>query len=92
MFNKEFLNDLSNRISGLVPMAEAVRKDVENSIEELLESTFSRLNLVTREEFEAQQKVLERAEATITRLEEKIAGLEREQGISTSADPEPGKQ
>lgn len=77
MLNSEFLQDLSNRISSLFPMAASARAEVENSIQEVLQSAFSRLNLVTREEFDAQLKVLERAEATIAELEEKVATLEK---------------
>jgi len=77
MINNELLNDITSRISVLIPMAEEIRKDVEQGIHEVLESTFARLNLVTREEFDAQQKVLTRAEQTISALEEKIIKLEQ---------------
>jgi BMFP domain-containing protein YqiC len=77
MINNELLKDISSRISMLMPMAEEIRKDVEQGIHEVLESTFARLNLVTREEFDAQQKVLARAEQTISALEEKIINLEK---------------
>lgn len=86
MLNNDFLQELSSRISALMPMAASVRADVEKSIQELLQSAFSRLNLVTREEFDAQMKVLERAEKTIATLEEKIAMLEKEQGLTQDPD------
>jgi BMFP domain-containing protein YqiC len=76
MLNNEFLKDLSSRISSLLPQADRARQDVENAVHDILQSAFSRLNLVTREEFDAQIKVLERAEQTITELEAKIASLE----------------
>ena len=81
MINNEFLQDLSNRISQLFPIAANVRDDVKESVHEVLQSTFSSLNLVTREEFEAQLKVLERSEQTIAALEEKITALELSQGM-----------
>jgi hypothetical protein len=77
MINNELLNDISKAISGLIPMADEIRKDVERGIHEVLEGAFTRLNLVTREEFDAQQKVLTRAEQTISTLEEKIEKLEQ---------------
>ena len=79
MINNELLKYLSGKITALLPMATEAKEDVENSIQELLASTFARLNLVTRKEFDAQLKVLSRAEETIAKLEEKIARLEETQ-------------
>ena len=88
MINNELLNELSTRISALLPMATEAKKDVEKSIQDLLSSTFSRMNLVTREEFDAQLKVLARAETTIATLEEKIARLEEAQKAIPPTDQE----
>jgi BMFP domain-containing protein YqiC len=77
MLNNEFLNDLGARITRLLPLATEVKEETEKSIQQALQSAFSRMNLVTREEFDAQMKVLERAEQTITELEAKIAALEK---------------
>ena len=79
MINNNLLKDLSSKITALLPMATDVKEDVEISIQELLGSTFARLNLVTREEFDAQLKVLSRAEETIAKLEGIIARLEEAQ-------------
>jgi len=79
MINNELLKDLSSKITSLLPMASEVKEDVEKSIQELLGSTFARLNLVTREEFDTQLKVLYRAEETIAKLEEIIDRLEEAQ-------------
>lgn len=88
MLNNAFLNDLSRRIAALMPMASGVRDDVEKNVQEVLNTAFARLNLVTREEFDAQLKVLARAEQAIARLEEKIAELEGERGITDPAGQE----
>ena len=82
MLNKEFLNYLSDQITRLLPMAAEARDEVNKNVHKTLEGAFARLNLVTREEFEAQLKVLERAEQTIARLEEKIDALEKDKGTS----------
>ena len=76
MINNELLKYLSGKITALLPMATEAKEDVEKSIHELLGSTFARLNLVTREEFDTQLKVLYRAEENIAKLEVKIARLE----------------
>jgi len=88
MLNNEFLQDLSNQITRLLPMASEARDEVKKNVQQTLEGAFARLNLVTREEFEAQLKVLERAEQTIARLEEKIEALE--QGQQANAPGEAG--
>jgi len=88
MLNNEFLQDLSNQITRLLPMASEARDEVKKNVQQTLEGAFARLNLVTREEFEAQLKVLERAEQTIARLEEKIEALE--QGRQANAPGEAG--
>ncbi len=77
MLNNEFLNDLSARITRLLPLATEVKEEAEKTIQQALQSGFSRLNLVTREEFDAQMKVLDRAEQTIAELEKKITALEK---------------
>jgi len=63
-------------------MASSARSELDGRIQDLLKSSFSRLNLVTREEYDAQLKVLERAEAAIRELEEKIAAMEQQQASS----------
>jgi BMFP domain-containing protein YqiC len=85
MLNKEFLQDLSARITRLLPMAAGVRDDMEKNVRETLQGAFSRLNLVTREEFDAQLKVLARAEQTIAALEEKVAMFEQAQQVNRPA-------
>ena len=77
MLNKAFLQDLSARITRLLPLANEVKDDAEKTIRQTLQGAFSRLNLVTREEFDTQLKVLARAEETIARLEARIAELEQ---------------
>jgi BMFP domain-containing protein YqiC len=77
MLDKDFLQNLSARLSEILPAGESVRADMEQQFLSLLQNNLSKLNLVTREEFEAQLKVLQRAEQTITELESKIAELEK---------------
>ena len=92
MLNNDFLNDLSNKIAAMIPMGQNLRNDVEKNIHEILQSAFSRLNLVTRDEFDAQLKVLERAEQTIAQLEEKIHAMEKILGQQPISSAENEKQ
>ena len=77
MIDKNFLQELSARLSEILPAPGPIREDIEKQFFSLLQSSLGKLNLVTREEFDAQLKVLHRAEETITELEAKIAELEK---------------
>ena len=51
-------------------------QDVEKNLRALLAAWFDRLDLVLREDFEVQKKLLERAQAKLAELEARIAELE----------------
>ena len=51
-------------------------QDVEKNLRALLAAWFDRLDLVLREDFEVQKKLLERAQAKLAELETRIAELE----------------
>ena len=64
-------------------LARSPAADLEKNLRALLQSAFSRLDLVTREEFDVQREVLARTRAKLPELEAKLAELEgrtREQG------------
>jgi ubiquinone biosynthesis accessory factor UbiK len=52
-------------------------KDLERNARAVLTSVFSRLDLVTREEFDVQREVLLRTRERLAELEQKVAALER---------------
>lgn len=58
-------------------LANSPAADLERNLRVLLQSTFARLDLVTREEFDVQREVLARARAKLTELEAKVAELEK---------------
>ena len=68
------LDELGERISRL--LRENPVGDVEKNVRALLASCFDRLELVTREDFEVQKKLLEQAGARLAELEARIAELE----------------
>jgi hypothetical protein len=57
-------------------LANSPAADLEKNLRVLLQSTFARLDLVTREEFDVQREVLARARAKLAELEAKVAELE----------------
>ena len=70
-----FLDDLQSRVSDLVRQTPAA--DTQKNLKALLTQQFARLELVTREEFDTQAKVLARARTKLDELEHRIAELER---------------
>ncbi|MCB1666224.1 MAG: accessory factor UbiK family protein [Pseudomonadales bacterium] len=80
MIDKRFLEDLSQQISRLLPQAEAAGEDIKKTVSSALQKSFSRLDLLTREEFDAQQAALSRAQERVTELEADIAMLEARLG------------
>ena len=68
------LDELRSRISEALRQSPA--PDLERNVHALLASFFDRFELATREDLEVQKKLLERAEARLAALEERIAELE----------------
>ena len=52
------------------------QEDLEKNIRTALHKTFSRMDLVTREEFDTQAEVLSRTRATLEELEKQLQRLE----------------
>lgn len=76
MLNPKMLEDLSSRFSELIAASPA--RDLEKNARALASSMFSRLDLVTREEFDVQKEVLVRTRAHLEALEARVAELERQ--------------
>ena len=73
-----FLNDLSKKLCDALPQnMQTLKKDIEKNFHTVLQNTFGKLDLVTREEFDAQTKVLARSRQKIEALEKKISELEK---------------
>ena len=56
--------------------AQAVQDDLQKNLRAAAQSAFARLDLVTREEFDVQRKLLARSRAKIELLEKQVAELE----------------
>ena len=57
-------------------LANSPARDVQMNLRALMASFFDRFDLVTREDFEVQKRVLERAHARILELETRVVELE----------------
>lgn len=71
----DVFNDLQSRVSDLLKNSPA--KDVERNVKAMLSQGFSKLDLVTREEFDTQAQVLARTHVRLEELEKRVAELEQ---------------
>lgn len=77
MLNPKLLDELSARFSQLAAATPA--RDIEKNARAMLGGLFTRLDLVTREEFDLQVELLARAREKLTALEARVAELEKRQ-------------
>ena len=79
MLDPKHLDDLTQRLSGLIPQGvKNVQTDIEKNIRAVLQGAFSKMDLVTREEFDVQSAVLARTRAKLEALEKQVAALEHQ--------------
>ena len=72
--NDKLLSELSARLAEMAAGNPA--KDLEKNFRGLLSSALTRLDLVSREEYDVQAEVLARTREKLASLEERIAELE----------------
>lgn len=75
MQTANLIDDLTQRLSDL--LASSPASDLERNVRALLSSQLTRLDLVTREEFEVQTSLLMRSQERLRQLEQRVAELER---------------
>ena len=75
MSDRHFFDDLSERINEAIRNSPAA--DIEKNLRALLADWFGRMDLVMRQDFEVQKKLLEQALARLATLEGRVAELER---------------
>ena len=63
--------------NALPPGIKSLGEEVDKKVKQVLQSQLNRLDMVSREEFEVQTKVLLRTREKLTALEEKLAQLEQ---------------
>ena len=72
--NSQFFEDLSLKIRGLISGSPA--GDLEKNLRALLQGAFTKLELVSREEFEVQAEVLRVTRERLEALQARVAQLE----------------
>ena len=74
MIPDSFLDQLSSKINDLLP--EELPQNIKKNLRALMEASFSKLDLVTREEFDAQREVLLRTREKVDLLQKEFAEIE----------------
>ena len=77
MAEPRILDELGARISGV--LKDSPVQDLEKNLRALASAFLNRFDLVTREDFEVQKRVLERAQAQLADLEARLKELEANQ-------------
>jgi BMFP domain-containing protein YqiC len=78
--NEKMLGELAARLAALAASNPA--KDLETNMRALLAAAFTRLELVSREEYDVQTQVLARAREKLAALEARVAELEARAGAA----------
>ncbi|MBC3883747.1 accessory factor UbiK family protein [Undibacterium griseum] len=76
MDKSNFFNDIQSKISQALENSPA--RDIEKNVKAIMTQGFSRLDLVTREEFDIQAQVLAKTRAKLEALEARIAAMEEQ--------------
>lgn len=76
MAKRSIIDEISEQISKVLPQVSAAGEEVRETVRSAVKQSLSKMDLLTREEFEAQTRALKRAEERIAELEEAVKALE----------------
>ena len=77
MINDNLLRNLGDQLGRFISDAGA-REDMQKSLNTNVQAAFARLDLVTREQFDAQLETLERTRAQLAELEAEVGRLQQQ--------------
>jgi BMFP domain-containing protein YqiC len=71
------IDEIARRlIDNLPPALRATQRDLESNFRAVLRASLAKLDLVTRDEFDVQSRVLERTRARLEELEARVKAME----------------
>jgi ubiquinone biosynthesis accessory factor UbiK len=92
MFDTKTIDDIANRLANVIPPSfNHIKEDMEKNFHATLQSALSRLDLVSREEFEVQKAVLAKTRHKLEALEKRVADMESNI-INEDVDVKPEKK
>jgi len=81
MLDSKLFDDLAKRLAEVIPPGvKNLQHEIEKNFRVVLQSFFAKLDLVTRDEFDAQVRVLTRTRAKLEALENQLAEMKGKQG------------
>ncbi|QGP56489.1 Membrane fusogenic activity protein [Piscirickettsia salmonis] len=77
MFDPKLFDDMAKKIAEAMPSGlKSVQEDLERNMKTVLQSSFQKMDLVTREEFDIQSAVLAKIRLMVEALERRVDELE----------------
>lgn len=77
MLSAKMLDEVAKRLADAIPQGvKDLEAQTQAKFREILQATFAKFDLVTREEFDAQTKVLARTRSKVEALEKIVSELE----------------
>ncbi|MDE0742445.1 MAG: accessory factor UbiK family protein [Woeseiaceae bacterium] len=75
---EKYLNKIIHKLKETIPNdVEVLKNDIEQNFQSAINAKIKKLDLVTREEFEIQEKVLQRTREKLEQLEEQMDVLRK---------------
>ncbi|MFC3908774.1 accessory factor UbiK family protein [Legionella dresdenensis] len=76
MFDPKQFDDIAKKLFAALPSSlQSFEKDIQQKFREVLQTAFARLDLITREEFDIQTKVLARTREKLESLQTQVDAL-----------------
>ncbi len=73
---EEFLNVISTQLNEFLQNGKQTSEDIRKNVLALVQSQLSKLDVVSREEFEVQQEILAKTRSQLEQLQSQLAQLE----------------
>ncbi|GJM05400.1 MAG: hypothetical protein DHS20C09_13910 [marine bacterium B5-7] len=85
MINKEHIEEFIQQASKLLPEdLSRFKKQIENNLRTTLSASLSKMDLVTREEYDIQTALLQRTRAHLDTLQKKLTELEEQLNVKNN--------
>lgn len=73
MFDPKQFDDLTKKLfAALPPSLQNIEQDIQKKFKDVLQATFAHMDLVTREEFDVQSKVLARTREKLDKIQNQV--------------------
>ncbi|MDP1602299.1 MAG: accessory factor UbiK family protein [Legionella sp.] len=73
MFEPKQFDELTKKLFAILPNSlQTFEKEIQQKFKEILQATFTRMDLITREEFDVQTKVLARTREKLESLQAQV--------------------